>query len=98
MEQTENKEQQLQVKISDEVLKGAYANMVQIGHTREEFILDFMNLFPPSGIVTARVIVSPGHLKRIAQAMNDNLKKYETQYGKIESLETPEHKIGFRTE
>ena len=98
MEQPENKGQQLQVKISDEVLKGAYANMVQVGHTREEFVLDFMNLFPPSGIVTARVIVSPGHLKRVAEAISDNLKKYETQYGKIEASEAPEHKIGFRTE
>src|ERR1700728_1410530 len=89
---------QMQVKVSDEILKGAYANMVQVGHTQEEFILDFMNLFPPTGVVTARVIVSPGHMKRIALALADNLKRYEEQFGSIKATQAPEHKIGFRTE
>ena len=89
---------QLQVKITDEVLKGAYANMVQIAHTPEEFVLDFMNLFPPSGIVSARIIVSPSHMKRIAMALQDNIKKYEDQFGSIKAAEAPDHKIGFRTE
>lgn len=90
--------QQLQVKVSDEVLKGVYANMVQVGHTPEEFILDFMNLFPPAGILTARLIVSPSHMKRIAEALQNNLKLYEEQFGKIKAGAAPEHKIGFRTE
>jgi hypothetical protein len=94
----ESKEQQIQVKVTDEVLKGVYANMVQIGHTAEEFIFDFMNLFPPTGIVTARVMVSPGHIKRIAAAIAENIKGYEEQFGPIKPSESPEHKIGFRTE
>ena len=57
--QQEQNQQQMQVKVTDEVLKGVYANMVQVGHAAEEFVLDFMNLFPPAGIVTARVILSP---------------------------------------
>ena len=44
----------MQVKATDEVLKGVYANMVQVGHTPEEFILDFMNMFPPTGIITSQ--------------------------------------------
>ncbi len=90
--------QQIQVKINDAVLQGVYANMVQVGHTPEEFILDFMNLFPPAGIVTSRVIISPAHMKRIALALEDNLKLYEEQFGKIKAAAAPEHKIGFRTE
>jgi hypothetical protein len=89
---------QLQVKVTDDILKGVYANMVQVGHTAEEFILDFMNLFPPAGIITSRVIVSPGHMKRILSAMAENLKNYEKQYGLIKASEAPDHKIGFRTE
>lgn len=98
MEKQSEQGQQIQVKISDDVLKGAYANMVQVGHGPEEFILDFMNLYPPSGIVSARVILSPGHMKRVIATMQDNLKKYEGQYGSIKSSDQPEHKIGFRTE
>lgn len=90
--------QQLQVKISDEVLKGSYANMVQIGHTPEEFVLDFMNLIPPAGIVTARILLSPSHAKRVAEALADNIKKYEEQYGAIKASQAPGHNIGFRTE
>jgi hypothetical protein len=89
---------QLQVKVTDEILKGVYANMVQVGHSQEEFILDFMNLFPPTGIVTSRVIISPSHAKRIAAALLDNIKSYEQQFGSIKSAEGPAQKIGFRTE
>ena len=48
------------VKITDDELKGRYSNLLRITHTREEFILDFINLVPPQGIVTARVVASPG--------------------------------------
>jgi hypothetical protein len=98
MAQQESNQQPVQVKISDEILKGVYANMVQVGHGPEEFILDFMNLFPPTGIVNARVIVSPSHFKRIVNAMQDNLKQYENQYGTISLAVVPDHKIGFKTE
>lgn len=88
----------MQVKVSDEVLKGVYANMAQVGHTAEEFVLDFMNLFPPAGIVTARIIISPSHAKRIANALLDNIKKYEEQYGTISLAVVPDQKFGFKTE
>lgn len=97
-QQAPNQQQQMQVKVSDEVLKGVYANMVQVGHSPEEFILDFMNLFPPAGVVGARVIVSPGHAKRLAAALADNIKKYEEQFGPIKASDGPNQKIGFRTE
>jgi hypothetical protein len=89
---------QLQVKVSDEILKGVYSNMVQIGHTREEFVLDFMNVYPPAGTLNSRVIMSPSHIKRVLTALEDNLKKYEAQFGKIEAGQAPQHTVGFRTE
>ena len=96
----ENQQKQLQIKATDEVLKGVYANMAQIGHTPEEFVLDFMNLFPPAGTLNARVIISPSHAKRIAVALADNIKKYEEKFGEIKAGKGPEgeHKFGFRTE
>lgn len=90
-------QQQMQIKIEDTVLKGVYANALQVGHTKEEFILDFMNLVPPQGIAVSRVFLSPGHMKRIVSALQDNLKKYEEQFGKIEVAQPPknEQKLGF---
>lgn len=93
----QNQQPTMQIKIDDTVLKGVYANALQVGHTKEEFILDFMNLVPPQGIAVARIFLSPGHMKRIAAALLDNLKKYEQQFGKIAEAQPPknEQKLGF---
>ena len=78
----------MNVKITDEELKGRYANLVRITHTREEFILDFINMVPPQGAVTARVITSPGHVRRLIRALSTNLESYEKSFGPVP--ETPE--------
>jgi hypothetical protein len=77
------------VKIPEKVLGGVYANQMVVSHTGEEFLLDFVNLFPPEGVVNARVIVSPGHLKRMIRALADNLQKYEGRHGQIQEAPAP---------
>ena len=88
----QNQQQNINIKIPDDILKGNYSNNLFISHTKEEFILDFINvsLFPPpgQGIAVAKIITNPGHFKRMVAALTDNLNKYETQFGKIES-QTP---------
>ena len=79
----------MSIQMPDDVLPGVYANQMMVAHTREEFVLDFINLFPPGGVVTARVIVSPGHLKRMIRAMRENLERYETVHGHILEAEPP---------
>jgi hypothetical protein len=79
----------LNVKISDDELKGRYSNLLRITHTHEEFILDFINLAPPQGIVTARIVTSPGHFKRIIGALGANLERYEKTYGTIQEAAEP---------
>jgi hypothetical protein len=89
---------QREVKVSfPENLKGGvYSNNMIITHTKEEFILDFMMITPPIGSVTARVIMSPGHAKRMLSALKANLDKYESRFGKItEAAEPPKPQIGF---
>lgn len=84
----------LNIKISDEELKGRYANLVRASHTREEFILDFINYVPPQGAVTARVIMSPGHLKRLIGALQTNLNMYEEKHGSIQEASEPDPNQG----
>jgi hypothetical protein len=48
-------QQQIQIKANDGVLKGEYANMVQVMHTGEEFVMDFLSVYPPAGSLNARV-------------------------------------------
>lgn len=87
---------QIQIKATDEKLKGEYANVMQVLHTKEEFVLDFLNVFPPTGTLNAWVIVSPGHFKRMLAAMAENLAKYESQFGSVAPSEAPTNKIGFQ--
>jgi hypothetical protein len=63
-----------------------------VTHTREEFVIDFINSFPPEGIVTSRIITSPGHLKRIIRALMENLGKYENTYGEVKEAPDPSGK------
>lgn len=71
------------IKVPDEIMGGAYANNMMVSHSREEFVMDFVYVFPRQGIVNARVITSPAHMKRILRALADNVEKYERQYGNI---------------
>jgi len=80
---------ELNVKITDDELKGRYSNLLRVTHTRDEFILDFINVVPPQGIVTARIVTSPGHLKRIIRALSSNLAHYEQSHGTISEAPEP---------
>ena len=68
-------------------------NMV-VTHTRDEFILDFLMVAPPEGAVNARIIVSPGHMKRICEALKDNIARYEKNFGAIKIADEPKV-VGF---
>jgi len=93
-----NQPQNIQIKIDDETLKGKYSNMMQIAHNKEVFVLDFMNVLPPNGIVVSRVLTNPGHLKRLIKAMQDNLARYEETFGEIKEAESPIRPVGFDTQ
>ena len=93
--QNQEKGKQIQIKAKDEVLAGKYANVAQVTHTKEEFVLDFMSVFPPAGTLNSRVIMSPGHYKRMLKAMEDNLNKYEQKFGNITEPEESDTVHGF---
>ena len=83
------KKRELPVKMPEQILRGVYSNSMMVNHTREEFVIDYINLFPPEGVVNARVIVSPGHLKRMIRALQDNLGRYESRFGPVIEAEPP---------
>jgi hypothetical protein len=70
-------------------LVGKYANMMQVTHTPEEFVLDFFSAFPPSGELVSRLIVSPRHMKRIVHALMENVAMYEKINGDIQPATEP---------
>ncbi len=74
---------------------GVYANSMLVAHNREEFIIDFSLISPPVGTVTARIITSPGHIKRIISALQENVKRYEAKFGTIIQAEEPKEPVGY---
>jgi len=89
-------EQQINVKFDDQSSKGVYSNNMVIQHTKEEFVLDFLNVLPPQGSLVSRIITSPAHCKRILRALEENIKNYEKNFGKIEESKAPDRSIGFK--
>jgi hypothetical protein len=85
-------QRQIPIKVTDDVVGGVYSNHMVVAHTREEFFLDFFSMLPEAGKLSARVIASPGHTKRIARALVENIAKYEARFGAI--TEAPEPPTG----
>ncbi|MCI2082323.1 MAG: DUF3467 domain-containing protein [Bacteroidales bacterium] len=81
----QNNQKQVNIEIKPEIAKGSYSNLAVITHSPTEFILDFIEMVPgvPKPEVVSRIIMTPEHAKRLLQALNDNVNKYEASNGKI---------------
>ena len=88
---------EIQINLPSNLIGGVYSNLMRVSHTREEFIMDFAMVHEGVGVVTARVIMSPGHLKRTVSALQDNLKKYEDKIEVIQEAPKPKGKLGYHT-
>jgi hypothetical protein len=92
---------QMQVELGEREAEGIYSNVVFIAHSASEVILDFARALPglPKAKVYARVIVTPQHAKSLLQALEQNLKNYENQFGAIKLPgDAPRNKeMGFGT-
>lgn len=77
--------QKIQIHIDEGVADGHYANLVAINHSPAEFVLDFVRMVPmvPKAKVQTRVLMAPIHAKALHKALEQNIKKYEDQYGEI---------------
>lgn len=77
---------ELSINIRPDVAGGKYSNLAVITHSRSEFILDFAAMLPgtPQPDVVSRIIMNPEHAKRLLMALNDNISKYESQFGHID--------------
>jgi hypothetical protein len=87
------KPQQIQINTIDEMSRGKYANNMIVTHSSEEFMIDWLLNSPNGSHLVARVIVSPGHLKRIIQALITNLNNYEQKFGKVKIVEPTDQKF-----
>jgi hypothetical protein len=85
--ENQNDPNQLNIELSEEVAQGIYSNLAVISHSSSEFILDFIRLMPgvPKAKVQSRIILTPEHTKRLLLALQENVAKYEKQFGSIKN-------------
>jgi hypothetical protein len=66
-----------ELKLPEDLLSGAYANGVMIGHTASEFKLDFLtNLFPHSA-VSCRVYLSAPQIPRLLESLDSTFQQFQ---------------------
>jgi hypothetical protein len=80
---------QMQINTADEMSRGRYSNSMAVAHGPEEFIVDWFLQSPNGAHLVSRIVVTPGHMKRIIQALQENLEKYENTFGAINVVESP---------
>lgn len=87
MENNEKKQQQgqLQLELPQDVAQGEYANFAIISHSSSDFVIDFARVLPgvPKSSVRSRVILAPEHAKRLLNALQENIMRYEREFGTI---------------
>ncbi len=77
----------IEVDLRDEIAAGSYANLAIISHSPKEFILDFAAMLPGMAKprVTNRIVVTPEHAKSLLASLQENINRYENQFGTITS-------------
>jgi len=94
----QKQQQQLNIEIGEKESEGIYSNLALIVHSPQEFIIDFARVMPgvPKSKVYARIVMTPAHAKMLQKALEDNLKKFEAQFGQIKLQGMEEKNIGFQ--
>ena len=80
---------QINIELTEEIADGIYSNLAVISHSNAEFIADFIRVLPgvQKAKVKSRIVLTPIHAKKLLNALADNVKKFEAQYGKIKDSE-----------
>jgi hypothetical protein len=93
MEERPEQTKTIQINTMDDMSRGRFSNSMMITHTPEEFIIDWLMASPTGTHLTSRVIVTPGHIKRIIAALTTNLQKYEEKFGEVKAIKPSEQKF-----
>ncbi len=90
MEET-NKEQGISIELKESVADGVYSNMVVIANSSTEFVCDFISVMPGvnKAQVKSRIILSPEHAKRLLFSLQENIRRYEANFGEIRMTGMP---------
>ena len=88
---------QMNVELSEQMAEGVYSNLAIINHSPTEFVVDFIQMMPgvPKAKVKSRIVITPQHAKRFLNALQDNVTRFEQQFGAIKDIEQPKIPLNF---
>ena len=91
MEEKKPQEVKLEIQLDEDIAQGMYVNLAAVNHNESEFVIDFIFVQPqaPRARVRSRVILSPQHAKRFASAIQENVNRYEQNYGEVTAALPP---------
>jgi hypothetical protein len=72
------------IKADDEIAKGRFANVAQVGSTHDAFVLDYAFVQGQTGWLLSRILMSPSHAKRFHAVLGETLSRYEERFGKVD--------------
>lgn len=80
-----NDQREIKIELTPEMASGKYANLAIITHSVNEFFMDFISVVPnaPQARVQSRIIMTPENAKTLLMALQDNIRKYEANFGTI---------------
>jgi hypothetical protein len=67
-------------KLSEDMLSGAYAHTIMIGHSPTEFVFDFITNFYPTSAVAARVYLPSAQAPRFLNTLKTSLQRYQARF------------------
>lgn len=84
-------EQKININLTPEMANGKYVNLAIIAHSPSEFVVDFVCMMPgqKEASVQSRVVMTPENAKKLLFALQENVSKYEKQFGAIKLNGTP---------
>lgn len=74
----------LRIKADDEVAKGRFANLAQVGSSHDSFVLDFAFVQGNEGWLLSRLLLSPSHAKRFQNVLAEAIARHEQRFGSID--------------
>lgn len=77
--------QSINIELPEAVAEGIYSNLFLVSHSASEFVVDFARILPgpPKGKVQARIVMTPPHAKSLIAILQENLSRYERNFGPI---------------
>lgn len=88
----------IEIELKEDEATGTYSNLVMITHSPSEFVFDFISMMPavPKAKVVKRLVLTPDHAKRLLNALQDNIRKFEAEHGQITSKEKFDMPFNYR--